>query len=432
MKIKKTFQGELPENRIVNAKSNSQTDAYSANYLNDKLNKVVVSPEEPTTGEEVWVKRSINTLKFEDFTEVFNGITFTMKNQVLYIKGTATAYTQTCYMAIKKTLEEDMTLTQYTSGKADGIIAKAAYTYNGTSYYPNLFSVELDKDTYLNQLYFIISEGSVVDAEVRFQLERGKGTHDWQPVMDKQVFVKNDNGVYEEFCEVDDTFSDKNILNSALFIDNKYLWFDGTEHDDQNTKYWRTGLQKIKPSTTYYSNVKMNSLILYDMYRKPLRAISDVTEISTASNEYYIQISFAKSGVAIDGQVVLSKTRNETYSKNIDSSDLQNYSLIEQKIGTWIDGKPLYRKVVNYSNALSAGNNAISHNISNIDVVTKVDGYTILGTNNYRTGAFESSTKFINIKAVDSTYINVHIGSDWGSSFKNGFVTILEYTKTTD
>ena len=201
MKIKKTFQGELPENRIVNAKSNSQTDAYSANYLNDKLNKVVVSLEEPTTGEEVWIKRSINTLKFSDFTKEVNGITFKMKDQVLSIKGTATAYTQECYMPIKKTLEEDMTLTQYTSGKADGLVAKAAYTDNGTSYYPNLFSVELNKGAYIDQLYFIISEGAVIDAEVRFQLERGKGTHDWQPVTEKQVFVKNENGVYEELVK---------------------------------------------------------------------------------------------------------------------------------------------------------------------------------------------------------------------------------------
>ena len=201
MKIKKTFQGELPENRIVNAKSNSQTDAYSANYLNDKLNKVAVSLEEPTTGEEVWIKRSINTLKFSDFTKEVNGITFKMKDQVLSIKGTATAYIQDCYMPIKKTLEEDMTLTQYTSGEADGLVVKATYTDNGTSYYPNLLSAELNKGAYIDQLYFVISSGAVIDAEVRFQLERGKGTHDWQPVTEKQVFVKNENGVYEELVK---------------------------------------------------------------------------------------------------------------------------------------------------------------------------------------------------------------------------------------
>lgn len=34
MRIRKTFQGQLPENKIVNTYSTSQTDTYSCNYLN--------------------------------------------------------------------------------------------------------------------------------------------------------------------------------------------------------------------------------------------------------------------------------------------------------------------------------------------------------------------------------------------------------------
>lgn len=34
MRIKKMFQGQLPENKIVNTKSNSQTDTYSCDYVN--------------------------------------------------------------------------------------------------------------------------------------------------------------------------------------------------------------------------------------------------------------------------------------------------------------------------------------------------------------------------------------------------------------
>ena len=199
MKIKKTFQGELPENRVVNAKSNSATDAYSANYLNDKLNKVVVSPTEPTTGEDVWIKRSSNILKFDDFTETVNGITFTMKDQVLHVEGTATAYTQSCYITVDLTLEEAMTLT--VDWDDDNLIPKAAYTYEGTSYYPNLYSQELEPGTYLNKLYFIIANGATVNTDVRFQLERGRGFSGWQPVMEKAILVKNDNGEYEDLIK---------------------------------------------------------------------------------------------------------------------------------------------------------------------------------------------------------------------------------------
>ena len=35
MKIKKIYQGELPENKILNAQSTSQTDTYSCEYINN-------------------------------------------------------------------------------------------------------------------------------------------------------------------------------------------------------------------------------------------------------------------------------------------------------------------------------------------------------------------------------------------------------------
>ncbi len=37
MRIKKTFQGEIPENKIVNMQSDSQTDTYSADFVNKKI-----------------------------------------------------------------------------------------------------------------------------------------------------------------------------------------------------------------------------------------------------------------------------------------------------------------------------------------------------------------------------------------------------------
>lgn len=39
MKIKKIYQGELPENKILNAQSTSQTDTYSCDYINKKVEK---------------------------------------------------------------------------------------------------------------------------------------------------------------------------------------------------------------------------------------------------------------------------------------------------------------------------------------------------------------------------------------------------------
>lgn len=47
MYIKKVFQGELPENKILDAYSESKTDAYSCNYLNGTE---LYSDETGTTG----------------------------------------------------------------------------------------------------------------------------------------------------------------------------------------------------------------------------------------------------------------------------------------------------------------------------------------------------------------------------------------------
>lgn len=52
MKIKKTFQGVIPENKILNTESTSQTDTYSCNYINEKA-KEIYSTEEQVIG--TWV-----------------------------------------------------------------------------------------------------------------------------------------------------------------------------------------------------------------------------------------------------------------------------------------------------------------------------------------------------------------------------------------
>ena len=468
MKIKKTFQGELPENRIVNAKSNSQTDAYSANYLNDKLNKVVVSLEEPTTGEEVWIKRSINTLKFSDFTKEVNGITFKMEDQVLSIKGTATAYTQECYMPIKKTLEEDMTLTQYTSGKADGLVAKAAYTDNGTSYYPNLFSVELNKDAYIDQLYFIISEGAVVDAEVRFQLERGKGTHDWQPVMEKQVFVKNENGVYEELVKknlhvgIDEpkngedvwVRNSENLIDVSEYVATIYGGIDLmnrlTVGEKYNVTFNETGVEYL-----FLTKVGAYDAMSYDM----LEIKTSTSFVFTYTQEMYdngykLHIMHTHDNNVLTYeemqnfglQIALSEeiyTKDATGYKRMYGKDdnLDVYLKQEQRVGTWIDGKPLYRTVLTHDTPSPGANANIFYYNPDIKEICSISGIV------YRKGRVialpigarpgtDWHTYF------DDTYANyhgegyllalIHMGTLWTENNFGGMHIIVEYTKITD
>lgn len=52
MKIKKQFQGVIPENKILNTESTSQTDTYSCEYINEQV-KEVYSTEETAIG--TWI-----------------------------------------------------------------------------------------------------------------------------------------------------------------------------------------------------------------------------------------------------------------------------------------------------------------------------------------------------------------------------------------
>lgn len=111
-----------------------------------------------------------------------------------------------------------------------------------------------------------------------------------------------------------------------------------------------------------------------------------------------------------------------------------NYSTEEVKIGTWIDGKPLYRKVIIINNiALNKGENTIAHGISNIDKGIKISCFNYSGiVLPYINLNADSSLKTATfITGINSTNIFFRVVNDsWGA--QNNWCVIMEYTKTTD
>lgn len=73
MKIKKIYQGELPENKILNTQSTSQTDTYSCEYINNLGKSIITAYStqnvDMSTGE---------TLAFDYATTI--GSKFTLEN----------------------------------------------------------------------------------------------------------------------------------------------------------------------------------------------------------------------------------------------------------------------------------------------------------------------------------------------------------------
>ena len=106
------------------------------------------------------------------------------------------------------------------------------------------------------------------------------------------------------------------------------------------------------------------------------------------------------------------------------------YSTEETKIGTWIDGKPLYRKTIVANFELQFATQVtcydVRHNISNIDKV--VHSEMTDGTKHIPNLSMSGGTTTIDY--VSSTMIEIrYINDSWSS--RDWYIT-LEYTKTTD
>lgn len=118
------------------------------------------------------------------------------------------------------------------------------------------------------------------------------------------------------------------------------------------------------------------------------------------------------------------------------SSSQEIYSTEEQVIGKWIDGKPLYRKVVTVTTPTANGNNIPIMDLTSLNIERTISIIGSLNTDN----AINTVPYYVN----SNTYIFFYIGGPgntkpgWlnvslGPSYVNKEVfVVLEYTKTTD
>lgn len=108
------------------------------------------------------------------------------------------------------------------------------------------------------------------------------------------------------------------------------------------------------------------------------------------------------------------------------------YSTDEIRIGTWIDGKPIYRKAY-YVNAFANNSNVyLDINVENIDTVISANGYAKNSSHTETIFLNSSYSNVIHDSIVweeSSNKIRLHTTSD--RSGYSGYVWI-EYTKTTD
>lgn len=137
------------------------------------------------------------------------------------------------------------------------------------------------------------------------------------------------------------------------------------------------------------------------------------------SGQYAIK---ATSGLSENAQDNVINTLNEERS----------YSTEEVNTGKkWIDGKPIYRKVVDCGTLPNANYKVVPHNITNIDTVITSNGISTDGTYNLILPYVDAGTPTNGVQMYITT-ISVYLrtGADRSSYTKTK--VIIEYTKTTD
>lgn len=105
---------------------------------------------------------------------------------------------------------------------------------------------------------------------------------------------------------------------------------------------------------------------------------------------------------------------------------MSTYSTEEQVIGTWIDGKPIYRRYIEVD-CNTSGDTTYTHN-SNIDNLVNIYGQCIIANQTIkRILPYISNSGNFKFSSYDNQTIT--FTSSWDNS---KFFGVIEYTKTTD
>lgn len=176
------------------------------------------------------------------------------------------------------------------------------------------------------------------------------------------------------------------------------------------------------------------------------QAIYDAIEVKAKyifvpkGNYYYSQELFRANEVAFIGNSI------DAYIKGVEikqfpgfnEQEISNqdiYLTEEQPIGTWIDGKTIYQKIIEFSALNSNATSTIIHNIENLNKIVSISGAFIREDGNLEIlPRFDVATSWsVIIGDINNTSISIIVGSSYSGScsISSGHL-IIKYTKTTD
>ena len=228
----------------------------------------------------------------------------------------------------------------------------------------------------------------------------------------------------------------KNLVNNIISGYGLYT-VDGSL--TASDAWFVTDFIEVKPNTSYTSSgFSTNYKAFYDENHNFISGITEKTA-TTPSNAKYMRMNglIAKSsnmeieeGTSIISKKIHTKNDNGVYEEFYDENDnLEVYSLAEQRIGTWINGKPLYRKVFYSIEQILAQEGYVPNTtIPNISQVVNMNitigaGGEVTTNSNWSSGNYFISTQYDKSRGL---YIKANYAGFYG------YTVMLDYTKTTD
>lgn len=109
----------------------------------------------------------------------------------------------------------------------------------------------------------------------------------------------------------------------------------------------------------------------------------------------------------------------------------KKYSTTEQLTGdTWIDGKPIYRKVVDLPGLPNNTSKSFAHGISDIDNIVKLEGQVYITANKQPVAPLNATRSFAaNGIGAYVTLVSVVVETGTDRTSMSAYA-VIEYTKT--
>lgn len=202
---------------------------------------------------------------------------------------------------------------------------------------------------------------------------------------------------------------------------------------------------ELKKGTTIIATVKTSNNKITFTPNDDVNLVTFILEGIVKGTTYNYEISNLQIGPGSKAapyehyieQKLFVRNSNGVYEEFIKKSE-EVYSTEEQVIGTWIDGKPLYRKVVEMGNMTKDNYKMKAHNIQNMKYARIVD--VSMQRGNQSSGNFQLFSvgnvggKYNDTQVGFDTYIDSNCVYVYCNGDRTLFVgtAIIEYTKTTD